>query len=138
MGPFRDIFQVDQKKFYDILFTIFSATEAWVYSETICKEKRGRTLFLALYVHYLGPYKVDHFSASLTCTHQNLDYHGEKKNCNLEKYQADHLEQHNISVGLESHGYSGIDDRAKVRYLIDGINNDKLEIFKTQVLHPKP
>ena len=39
MGPFHDIFQVDQKKFYNILFTIFSATEAWVYSKTSCKEK---------------------------------------------------------------------------------------------------
>ena len=92
MGPFHDIFQVDQKKFYDILFTIFSATEAWVYSETICKEKRGRTLFLALYVHYLGPYKVDHLSASLTCTLQNLGYHREKNKLNFEKYQASHLE----------------------------------------------
>ena len=31
MGPFHDILQVEQKKLYDILFTIFSATEAWVY-----------------------------------------------------------------------------------------------------------
>ena len=30
MGPFHDIFQVYQKKVYDILFTIFSATEYWV------------------------------------------------------------------------------------------------------------
>ena len=37
MGPFHDIFQVDQKKVYDILFTIFSATEAWVYSKTSLK-----------------------------------------------------------------------------------------------------
>ena len=72
-------------------------------------------------------------SASLTCTPQNLDYHGEKKNWNFEKYQA-HLEQHNISVGLEGHGYSGIDDRAKVHHLIDGINNDNLEVVKTQVI----
>ena len=41
------------------------------------------------------------------------------------------MEQHNISVGLERHVYSGIDDRSKVRYLIDGIKNDKLEVVKT-------
>ena len=35
---------------------------------------------------------------------------------------------------LEVHDYSCIDDRAKVRYLIDGINNDKLEVVKTQVI----
>ena len=31
MGPFHDILQVNQKNFYDILFTIFSATESWLY-----------------------------------------------------------------------------------------------------------
>ena len=53
MGPFHYIFQVDQKKVYDILFTIFSATGDWVYLKTSFKDKRGRKLFLALYVHYL-------------------------------------------------------------------------------------
>ena len=37
-------------------------------------------------------------------------------------------------MGLEGHDYSGIDDRSKVSYLIDGINNDKIEVVKTQVI----
>ena len=134
MGTFHDIFQVNQKKVYDIFFAIFSATKAWLYSKTSHKKKRGRNLFVALYAHYLGPKKVDHLSASLTCTLQNIDYHGEKKNWNFEKYQAAHLEQHNISMGMKVHGYSGIDDLSKVRYLIDGIKNYKLEVVKTQVI----
>ena len=44
MGPFHEIFQFDQKKVYDILFTIFSTTEAWVYSKTGRNEKWGRKL----------------------------------------------------------------------------------------------
>ena len=134
MWPFHDIFQVDQKKVDDILFAIFIATEALVYSKTSRKEKWERQVFLTLYAHYSGPNKVDHLSASLTCTLQNLDYNGEKKNWNFEKYQADHLEQHNISVRLEGHSYSGIDYRAKVRYFINWINNDNLEVVKTQVM----
>ena len=89
---------------------------------------------MALYAHYLGPNKIDHLSASLTRTLQNLDYHRENNNWNFDKYQAAHLEQHNISVGLEGHGYSGIDECAKVRYLIYGIKDDKLEVVKTQVI----
>ena len=73
-------------------------------------------------------------SASLTCTINNIYYQYEKKKWNFGKYQAAHLEQHNISVGLEGHGYSVNYDRSKVCYLIDGINNDKLEAFKTQVI----
>ena len=73
MGPFHDIFQFDQKKVYDIFFTIFSATEACIYSKTSRKEKQGPKLFLALYEHYLGPNKFDHLSAPLTRTLQNLD-----------------------------------------------------------------
>ena len=76
MGPFHDIFQVNQKKVYDILFTIFNATEDWVYPKTSRKDKRGRKLFLDLYAHYLGPNKVDHLSAYLTRTLLNLDYYG--------------------------------------------------------------
>ena len=134
MVPFRDIFQVDQKKVYDILFAIFSATEAWVYSKTNRKEKRGRKLFLGFYAHYLGPNKVDQLSAYFTHRLHNLEYHREKNNCNFEKYQAAHLEQHNISVGMEGHSYSGIDDRAKFRYLVIGINNDKLEVVKIPLI----
>ena len=37
-------------------------------------------------------------------------------------------------MGLEVHGYSGIDDRAKVHYLINGIKNDKLEVVKAQLI----
>ena len=44
------------------------------------------------------------------------------------------MEQHNISVGLEGHGYSGIDDRYKVRYLIDGIKNEKIEVVNAHVI----
>ena len=134
MVQFHDIFHGNQKKVYDILFTIFRAAEYWGYFKTSRKYKQGRKLLLALYEHYLGPNKVDHCSASLTRTLQNLNYHGKKKNWNFEKYQAAHLEQHNISVGLEEHSYSDIDDRAKVRYLFDGIKNDKLEVIKTQVI----
>ena len=46
MGPFHDIFQVNHKKVYYILFTIFSATESWAYSRTSSKEKQGHKLFL--------------------------------------------------------------------------------------------
>ena len=80
MEPFHDIFQVDQKKVYYILFTIFRATEYWVYSKTSRKEKWGCKLFLALYVHHLVPNKVDHLSASFTRKLCNLDYHGENNN----------------------------------------------------------
>ena len=79
MGPLHGIFQVKQKKVYAILFTIFSATEAWVYLKTSRKEKRTRKIFLALYAHYLWPNKVDLLSASLTCTLQNIDYHGKNR-----------------------------------------------------------
>ena len=44
------------------------------------------------------------------------------------------MEQHNISMVLEGHGYSSIDDHAKVRYFIDGIKNYKLEVVKTKVI----
>ena len=36
--------------------------------------------------------------------------------------------------GLVEHGYTGIDPRSKVRYLLDGIKTDKFDSVKTRIM----
>lgn len=36
--------------------------------------------------------------------------------------------------GLVEHGYTGIDPRSKVRYLLDGIKTDKFDAVKTRIM----
>ena len=65
---------------------------------------------------------------------QTTFYHGKTKSWNFEKYVTLHKEQHHVLEGLEMHGYKGIDDRSKVRYLNDGIKTTKLDTIKATIL----
>ena len=36
--------------------------------------------------------------------------------------------------GLVEHGYTGIDPRSKVRFLLDGIKSDKFDVVKPRIM----
>ena len=46
-----------------------------------------------------------------------------------------HKEQHNILKILEEHVYKCIDDRSKVIYVNNGINNTKLDTIKATIIY---
>jgi hypothetical protein len=52
----------------------------------------------------------------------------------FEKFVNLHKQQHSILDGLVMHGYAGIDQRSKVRHLVDGIKTNKLDTIKGQIL----
>ena len=59
----------------------------------------------------------------------------EGKRWNFETYVSLHKEQHQILQQLEDdHGYKGVDEGTKVRYLLAGIKTDKLNTIKGQIL----
>ena len=45
-----------------------------------------------------------------------------------------HKSQHSIMEGLVEHGYTGINPRSKVCYLLDGIKTDKFDSVKTRIM----
>lgn len=61
-------------------------------------------------------------------------YNGEQRRWHFEKYVNVHKQQHSIMEGLVEHGYTGIDPRSKVRYLLDGIKTDKFDAVKTRIM----
>ena len=61
-------------------------------------------------------------------------YKGEGHRWDFEQYVTIHQEQHTILEGLVSHGYAGIDERSKTRYLMNGIKTNMLDSVKTQIL----
>ena len=65
---------------------------------------------------------------------KDTSYSGEKCRWNFEKYVNTHVDQHAILTGLVEHGYSGIDDRYKVRHLIAGVKTKVLDPVKTQIM----
>ena len=89
---------------------------------------------LALRYHYLGPNNVDNMASLAEKKLAMTTYTGELCCWTFEKYVTLHKDQHSILEGLTKHGYAGIDERSKVRYLLDGIKTDDLNMIKGQIL----
>ena len=87
-----------------------------------------------LFDHYLGPNNTDNLASAAERKLETTTYTREGKRWNFEKYVRLHVEQHSILEGLVEHGYSGIDDRSKVRFLLAGIKTDRLNAVKTQIM----
>jgi len=67
-------------------------------------------------------------------TMQTTVYNDEMKCWDFEKFVNLHKQQHSILDSLVLHGYAGIDERSKVRHLVEGIKTDKLDTIKGQIL----
>jgi hypothetical protein len=65
---------------------------------------------------------------------KNTVYNGEQRRWDFERYVNVHKQQHSIMEGLVEHGYTGIDPRSKVRFLLDGIKSDKFDAVKTRIM----
>ena len=77
---------------------------------------------------------MDNLSSGAEKNIELAQYSGENKRWNFDKYVRVHLDQHQILTDLKEHGYSGIDERSKVRHLLKGIKTDALDVVKTQIL----
>jgi hypothetical protein len=64
----------------------------------------------------------------------NLTYRGKQKNWDWSHYTKAHIEQHTIAKNLMEHGYSGLDERSKVRHLLTGIQDNAVQPVVCQVL----
>ena len=70
---------------------------------------------------------MGHRDAACETTIGRLEYHGEKKSFNWEKYTNLHVEQHNIKATLTSHGSNNLPEAKKVCYLIKGIKTNLVD-----------
>jgi hypothetical protein len=66
-----------------------------------------------------------------------VQYKGETRQWNFEKYALMHLRQHLILKALVIHGYTGIDAGSKVRYLLNGIRCAALDAVRTRIMLDK-
>ena len=108
--------------------------ECWTYVQPAQKTRDGRAAFLGLKDHYLGASNADNMASKAESKISQAKYLGENRKWNFEKYVRLHVDQHAILDGLKEQGYSGIDERSKVRLLINGILTKDLDTVKTQIL----
>ena len=132
--PFGSDFSTDNTKVWDLISKTFKSHPAWTVVRPFQKVKDGRAAYFALYKHYLGSSSVDNMSTSAENNLKNAVYKGETKKFNFDKYARIQMEQHQILSDLKEHGYAGIDERSKVRHLMNGIQTATLDSVKNTIL----
>ena len=124
----------DNDKVWTIISNLCRDEPCWTYVKPSQRARNGRGAFYGLYDQYLGPNNVDNMANMAESKLESASYHGERRGWNFEKYTRMHVDQHTILNGLREYGYSGIDDRSKVRHFINGIKVTALDPVKTQVM----
>ena len=127
-------FKDDNVLVFNKLAEIFRDKDCWTYMQSAARRYDGRMAFLNLKNHYLGENNVDNLANAAERQLQKTTYVGEGRRWNFEKYVRTHVDQHQILEDLTRHGYSGIDARSKVRYLMDGIKTKDLDNVKTTIM----
>jgi hypothetical protein len=113
---------------------MFGQTPAWLHAASTKKEKNGRKLYHLLFAHYLSSDRVNHLANKMEACLMSLTYCGKQKNWDWSCYTDAHIEQHTIVKNLMEHGYSGLDERSKVRHLLTGIQDNAVQPMVCQVL----
>ena len=107
--------------------------ECWTYVQPTQCTLNGHMAYRALKNHYLGPNNMNHQANEAEAKLKDSSNHGEKRRWNFERYVRMHQDQHTILQSLVQHGYAGIDERSKVRYLLDRIKTSELDTAKGQI-----
>ncbi|KAI2513196.1 hypothetical protein MHU86_1234 [Fragilaria crotonensis] len=128
------IYLVNREKVWDIISRITRDHSSWTYVKPAQRTRDGRMAFNGLYQHFLGPNNVDNMATQAEDKLKNTVYNGEQRRWDFERYVNVHKQQHSIMEGLVEHGYTGIDPRSKVRFLLDGIKTDKFDAVKTRIM----
>jgi hypothetical protein len=134
LGPFAPSFIVDRAAVWEKLAKILLTNDAFTVIKGTKKTQNGRLAYQLLYAHYLGPNNVGNMAGEAESVLNMVQYHGEKRQWNFEKYALMHLRQHLILEALMAHGYVGNDPGSKVRFLLAGIRCSTLDAVKTRII----
>ena len=134
-GPFTDEYLFDRGKLFDLLAVVFaSLAGALTIMKPFKKSRDGRGAWLALWHNYLGPNNVDNMATKAERVLSTSVYHGQSSRYGIDQHILVHKAAHATLEGLMDYGYTGIDNRSKVRYLLDGIKTVKLDAPKSQIM----
>ena len=119
-----------------ILREICENDAAYVYMKPAIELRNGRMAFQLLYQHYLGQSAVDQLITKAETKLNTLAYTGkDTRHWTFETFVSQHKEQHALIDTLQSRGlYLGIDETSKVRYLLTGLKDPRLEAAKSLIL----
>ena len=122
-------FSGDNIAVWKLLYATVRDTEFLTHIKKFQKKQDGRKAFKALHTSLLGKQAIDNQIGIAESRLQTLQWDGKaRKNWSFNKYVLAHKEQHITLDKLKDLGpYPGIDEGAKRRYFIQGINDPTLE-----------
>jgi hypothetical protein len=128
------VYLTNCEKICKIIAELTRDHSCWTYVEPAQRTCDGQMAYLVLYQHILlGPNNVDNMAMMAEDKLKSTVYNGEQRYWDIEWYINVHMPQLLIMEGLAEHGYTGIDQCSKVRYLLDGIDTDRFDSVKTQI-----
>jgi hypothetical protein len=130
-----EAYKQDNRRVWTLLAELTSDHKCWTYMKPYSRTRDGRGAFLSLKGHYLGINSVNAMASKAETKIRDAVYTKETKRWNFESYVSTHKDQHQILQQLEEdHGYKGMDDGTKVRFLLAGIKTNSLDTIKAQIL----
>ena len=126
-------FPADNVTVWEKLSALTCSHECWTYVWPAQCTCNGRMAYRALKNHFLGPNNTNHQANEVEAKLKDSSYHGEKRHWNFERYVRMHQDQHTILQSLVQHRYTGIDERSKVRHLLDWIKTNEWDTAKGQI-----
>jgi hypothetical protein len=77
---------------------------------------------------------MNHLANKMEARLASLTYRSKKKNWDWSWYTDAHIKQQTIAKNLMEHGYSGLEERSKVRHLLARIQDNAVQPMVCQVL----
>jgi hypothetical protein len=134
-GPFDPTFVKDSAKVYDILHTTWGTSQPWTHARSAAaKTKNGRKAFRVLHAHLLGGQKLVTSGSAIMTRLQSLQYDGDRRNFNFNKYVALHVVGHNNHNELEEYGVEPLTESLKILWFQKGITDKSLDAVRASIL----
>ena len=108
-------------------------TLAWAHVKMLDKTQNGRQVYHTLHKHFFGGNKVVTHLTNILLMLQGLNYTGDSKNFNFDKYVTNNVQQHNLAVSLINYGGTELDEHLKINYFLRGIQSSDFDAAKASI-----
>jgi hypothetical protein len=134
-GPFDPTFIQDSAKVYDILHTSWETSQPWTHAcSATTKTKNGRKVFRVLHTHLLGGQQLVTSGSAIMTRLQSLQYDGDRRNFDFNKYVALHVAGHNDHNDLGEYGVEPLTESLKILWFQKGTTDKGLDAVRASIL----
>ncbi len=140
-GPFDPTFVQDSAKVYDydILHTTWGTLQPWTHARSAAvKTKNGCKAFRVLHTHLLGGQQLVTSGSAIMTRLQLIQYDGDRRNFDFNKYVALHVAGHNNYNDLGEYGVEPLNESLKILWFQKGITDKGLDAVWASTLATPP